>query len=281
MEKIKKLILRSLREGSTQLWRNKFLSLSTVLLGALIIFLINFIFSINFYADYSLKNLEKRADFTVPLRENYDAFLLGALKNELKEFHLELEIKAPQRFEEFKVPARIYLKFHNLEEVSNIFKVLKKVRYDPVVNSWDVDTEREFTNLITKLIKIRESMESAHVWLLGLFLLGGTLLGINTFRIAIFARKDEIYIARFVGANPKFITWPFLVVGFLLGTIASIMGILLFTFVLREINILPGSDIFLFLWNHVFSNEIILSALVGMTGAWIAIQRYLSGQYIK
>lgn len=281
MEKIKKLILRSLREGSTQLWRNKFLSLSTVLLGALIIFLINFIFSINFYADYSLKNLEKRADFTVPLRENYDAFLLGALKNELKEFHLELEIKAPQRFEEFKVPARIYLKFHNLEEVSNIFKVLKKVRYDPVVNSWDVDTEREFTNLITKLIKIRESMESAHVWLLGLFLLGGTLLGINTFRIAIFARKDEIYIARFVGANPKFITWPFLVEGFLLGTIASIMGILLFTFVLREINILPGSDIFLFLWNHVFSNEIILSALVGMTGAWIAIQRYLSGQYIK
>lgn len=281
MENIKKLIARSLREGSIQLWRNKFLSLSTILLGALIIFLINFIFSINFYADYSLKNLEKRADFIVPLRKDYDEFLLGALQNELKTFELETTIKIQEDFNEFEIPPRLHLKFNNLEEVENIFSVLKKTRYDAVVNSWDINTEREFINLINKLVKIRTSMEKANIWLLGLFLIGGTLLAINTFRIAIYSRKDEIYIARFVGADPKFITWPFIIEGVLLGIIASLVGILLFIFVLKEINALPGAEIFLFLWNQVFSNEILFSALVGIAGAWIAIQRYLSGQYIK
>ena len=281
MGNTKKLIIRSIREGVLQLWRNKFLSLSTILLGALIIFLINFIFSINFYADFSLKNLEKRADFTVPLRENYDAFLLGALQNELKKFDLEIELKNPEKFSDFKVPARLYLIFNNLEEVSHIFEVLKKTRYDKVVSTWDINTEREFTSLINKLTKIRSSMEKANIWLLGLFLIGGALLAINTFRIAIFSRKDEIYIARFVGADPKFITWPFLIEGCLLGITASLIGIIGFIFVLREINILPGGEVFLYLWNNVFSSEILFSALVGVVGAWAAIQRYLSGQYIK
>lgn len=281
MEEIKKLTVRSLREGFIQIWRNKFLSLSTVLLGSLIIFLINFIFSVNYYADYSLKNLEKRADFTVPLRKDYDEFLLGALKNELELFDLDLGIKKSESFDSFEVPPRIYLRFHDLEQVGNIFTVLKKIRYDSVVDSWDINTEREFTNLINKLVKIRVSMEKVNFWLLCFFLIGGSLLAINTFRIAIFSRKEEIYIARFVGADPKFITWPFLVEGFLLGIIASIVGIFIFILVLRKIDILPGGEIFLFFWNNIFSNEILFSSLVGTTGAWIAIQRYLSGQYTR
>ena len=69
MEHWKNLIWRSAREGTVQLIRNKFLSSTTVLLGALILFLLNFVFALHFFTDYSLKSLEERADFRVPLEE--------------------------------------------------------------------------------------------------------------------------------------------------------------------------------------------------------------------
>ena len=68
------LLQRSLREGSIQLWRNKFLSGTTIFLGALILFLLNFVFSIQYFADMSLQNLEARADFSILLQEDFVCF---------------------------------------------------------------------------------------------------------------------------------------------------------------------------------------------------------------
>ncbi len=279
MENTKKLILRSIREGAIQLWRNKFLSITTILLGALILFLINFVFAVQYFADYSLEKLESRADFTVPLRPDYDSFLLEALENELTEYNLAVNVYEAQKLEDFEVPTRLHLKFGDLEEVRDIFGVLKKTRYDPVVDTWDIDSEREFTNLILKLVLVRNTVEKASFWLSLIFLVGGIFLVINTFRIALFSRKEEIFIARFIGAEQKFIMGPFLVEGLLLGLMASIIAIFSFIFVLKKIEALPGGDIFLHLWNNIFSNEILISAVIGMLGAWIAVSRYLTGRF--
>jgi hypothetical protein len=86
---------------------------------------------------------------------------------------------------------------------------------------------------------------------------------VNTFRIVIFSRKNEVFIARFVGANTKFIAGPFLVEGCLLGIASSVIAIIVFTFVLQQIDILPAGEIFIHLWNSVFSFEILISGLVG------------------
>ncbi len=277
----KKLLLRSIREGTTQLWRNKLLSGTTILLGALILFLLNLVFSIGYFADYSLKNLESRADFTVPLRKDYDPFLLDALKNELNKFDLTVTIRTNKKLEDFEIPTRLHLVFGSLQEVKDVFKVLKKIRYDNVIGNWNTEGEKDFVNLIDKLHKIRTNIEKVSFWLSILFLAGGILLVINTFRIVIFSRKEEIFIARFVGADTKFIAGPFLVEGLLLGISASLIGIFAFIFVLREIEVLPGGEIFLYLWNNVFTEEILVSAGVGIVGAWMAIQKYLNGRFEK
>ncbi len=279
MKSIQKLILRSIREGTLQLWRNRFLSFTTILLGSLILLLINFVFAIQFYADTSLKDLESRADFAVPLRADFDSFDLEAMQNELGNFNLLSSVYQEMTVDGIQIPAHLKLKFGDLREVDDVFTVLSKTRYDSVVGVRDIDGEREFVTLINRLIKIRDSVEKASFWLSFLFLAGGILLVINTFRIALFSRKDEIFISRFVGADAKFIVGPYLVEGLLFGIISSFIAIFVFMFLLREINALPGGDIFMYMWDSVFSNEIMLASAVGIAGAWISVKRYLSGRY--
>ena len=269
-------LIRSLREGIVGFWRNRFLSITTILLGALILFLLNFIFSIKFFADYSLKNLESRADFTVPLREDADTFRLDGLKNDLKnKYNLELDIKEGKDFDDFSIPRRLHIKFLDITEVKEVLTTLQELKFDEVIGDWDAKGEVDFVNLIEKLLRIRVGVEKASIWLLLFFISGGILLAINTFRMMIFSRKDEVFIARLVGANSMFIAGPFLFEGFFLGVISSIIAIFSFIFVLQKITIIPSGEIFIYLWNYVFSYEILVAGLIGVVGAWIAVKKYL------
>jgi len=278
MKKWKKLLLRSFREGSVQLWRNKFLSGTTIALGAMILTLLNFVFALQFYADDSLSQLEARADFSVPLRTDFDSFEFDALKNEVQMYDVESELLPAQNFEDFSVPPRLHVKFKNLEAVESILEVLKKARYSEVIGDWDGVGERDFVNVVGRLLKLRKSIEKAALALVLLFLGGGILLVVNTFRIVLFSRRDEVFIARVVGAEPNFITGPFVVEGVLMGVTASILAIVIFVLLLKQIDILPGGNIFLHMWNNVFSWEILISGLVGGVGAWWSVRKYLYGR---
>ncbi len=278
-QKILAFLRRSFREGSIQLWRNKFLSLSTIGLGALVIFLLNFIFSIQFFADLSLKNIESRADFLIELRTDFDEFEFEAMENEFSIYDVETTFLEKESFDDFVVPPRLQIKFKNLREVDPVLEILKKPRYDAVVGNWDGAGERDFVTLISKLLRVRDGVDGAAKILIFIFILGGILLAFNAFRVGIFSRREEIFISRIVGASPNFIMAPFILEGILLGFIASFLAIFAFIFVLREIQILPGGEIFLFLWNDIFPFEILISGLVGATGATIAIRKYLSGKF--
>ncbi len=279
MKNWKALLWRSLREGSLQLWRNRFLSGTTILLGALILFLLNFVFSLQFFADFSLKDLQSRADFSVVLKSDFDAFDFEALKNEIRMFETEVQILPAEQFEDFEAPPRLHIRFLNLREVGSIFEVLKKPRYSTVVGEWDTTGERDFVTLIERLTQMRDSVHNAGLWFIFLFLGGGILLTLNTFRLMLFSRREEIFIARLVGADPEFIAGPFLIEGLLLGLASSMIGIFLFIFVLRQIDVLPGGAIFLHLWNNIFGTEILAAGLVGIVGASISVKRYLRGKF--
>ncbi len=278
-KKTQKLIIQSLREGSISAWRNKFLSMTTILLGALILFLLNVVFATKFFADHSLKNLEQRADFSITLRDNFDSFEFEAMRNELKEFNLEINIYEKEKFEDFSLPPRLHVKFNNLREVGTVLEIFKKTRYDTVVGAWDLVGEKEFVNLIGKLLRLRDGVETASFWLIILFLGGGILLAFNAFQITIFSRKKEIHIARLVGADPSFIVGPFLVEGFLLGILSALAAISLFIFVLVKSELPMGGEIIIYIGNGIITPEIFIAGGVGTLGAYLALRKYLIGKF--
>lgn len=284
---VKKIFKRSYKEGIEQLWRHKFLSFSTLGLGVLILFLLNFIFGIGYFLDISLKNLEQKADFSIPLQENYDEFEFQSLKNELNNYSVEINFLPAQLLgtgdeiweKDLTLPARVHVKFFDLSAVQEVLGIFKKARYQAVVSDINVQGEKDFSVVIATLLKVRKSVDNMSLFLTIAFMVGGVLLTMNTFRMTLFARRKEIFIARLVGARPSFIAGPFLFEGFLLGVLSSCLAIILFVIVLRNISILPGGEIFIYLWKNIFALELLLSGLLGLMGAWIAVARYIQGQF--
>jgi cell division transport system permease protein len=180
---------------------------------------------------------------------------------------------------EFSLPPRVHVQFQDITQVSDVFEIFKNARYTEVIGAWDGKGEQEFVRLVERLLALRQSVQGVAQFLVFVFLGGGVLLMVNTFRLVIFSRRNEIFIARLVGADPGFITGPFLMEGALLGLFSAMIAILIFTFILREIEMLPGGEIFLYLWNHVFLWELLAAGSVGVLGAWISTRKYLFGKF--
>jgi len=122
------------------------------------------------------------------------------------------------------------------------------------------------------------------VGLVGIGLVGLTVLFmiINTIRIAVYSRANEIEIMRLVGASDSFIRWPFILEGILCGLIGAVITVILVTAVWDPIQ---PAMVNLFQMPTAVSNQflatisVLLFAVglgVGALGSWISVRSYLS-----
>jgi cell division transport system permease protein len=117
------------------------------------------------------------------------------------------------------------------------------------------------------------------------FIIISVLVIFNTIRMAIFSRREEIYMMKLVGADGYFIRGPFLVEaqlsGMLSGVIASVIGYFGFRFFEPKLanyginidtvtNILDSNKIV-----FVIIAMILAGSIIGTISARLAVQRYL------
>lgn len=139
-------------------------------------------------------------------------------------------------------------------------------------------------SLVNKLLHTFKIIRNACLIAVGALILVSAFLIGNTIKITIFSRRQEIGIMRLVGTSNIVIKLPYLVEGFIIGVVGSIIPILLTIY---------GYDV---LYNYVggtlFTNLIVLvkpgvivyqaslvllifGGLVGMFGSISAVRRYL------
>ena len=125
------------------------------------------------------------------------------------------------------------------------------------------------------------------VGLVGIGLVGLTVLFmiINTIRIAVYSRANEIEIMRLVGASDSFIRWPFILEGILCGLVGALVTIVLVAIVWDPIQ---PAMVTIFQMPTAVSNQFLttLSVLllgvglgVGALGSWISVRSYLSAAH--
>ena len=83
-------------------------------------------------------------------------------------------------------------------------------------------TKSDGFNEAEKSIKIAKTIEVVSITVLFLVTVLGCFLMMNSIKLALYARRKEISIMKYVGATNNFIRWPFIVEGIIIGIIAII-----------------------------------------------------------
>ena len=105
---------------------------------------------------------------------------------------------------------------------------------------------------------------------------------INTVRMTVFARRDEIYVMRFVGAARWFISLPFLLEGVIIGAVSACASYFLLQWISGYMvqTVVDGLDLVTILPFSSYSHVILIGCFVigivsGIIGSTISIRRPL------
>lgn len=117
------------------------------------------------------------------------------------------------------------------------------------------------------------------------FLTISVLIIFNTVRMAIFSRREEIYMMKLVGADRSFIRGPFLIEAQLCGFISGLVSATLSYFGFKSITpVLESYEIDLSTFSNVFDTSwlvvffaamILLGIIIGSVSARLALKKYL------
>ena len=80
-------------------------------------------------------------------------------------------------------------------------------------------------SVVDKLLTITSVLSIGGLVVLGMMLFVALFIIVNTIRIAVHARRDEIEIMKLVGATDWFVRWPFIVEGMLVGAFGAIVAL--------------------------------------------------------
>lgn len=185
-----------------------------------------------------------------------------------------------------KMQATMRIKVHNIDNIESIKTIVETnpvfVEYLDAEMSPTYDVNQVEIATITSWASIART---GGIILAAVFLIISVLIVFSTIRMAIFSRREEIYMMKLVGADKGFIKGPFLVEAEICGVIAGVIAAVVcyFGFVMLAPNLSGyGIDVSAIL-NILESNKLILvflafvlsGLLIGRFSAGMAVSKYL------
>lgn len=117
-----------------------------------------------------------------------------------------------------------------LEDASYASNVTKAVEDMTGVES--VTNQQE---LIEKISRVVDFVQILGVILFFVFIGVSIFLIMNTIKLAVYSRRREVGIMKFVGATDWFIRWPFVIEGIIIGAIGSLLATAVLYFIYRGV----------------------------------------------
>ena len=300
-------IKRTFRAGLTNFWRNGFVSLSSLVVMFIALFIITSLIFMSAILRFSLQEIKDKVDINVdftPTASETDILSLQksieaisevssvtyissdmALVN-FKERHKDdaMTLQALDELDTNPLTASLSIKAKEPSQYEDIAKFLSGEGSAGTGNSI-VEKVNYLQNkvVIDKLTKITQAVDVVGFWLAVLFLIIAVIITFNTIRLAIFISKDEISVMRLVGASGQYVRGPFVVSGIMYGIVSATLVMLVFfglTYWLGNLsqNFFVGLDLFAFYLKNfgqifiiVFGSGIALGAI----SSYLAVHKYL------
>ena len=144
-----------------------------------------------------------------------------------------------------------------------------------------VDKINDRREVALKIDEIKDVAGLIFTWLMILLLVVSVFIIMNTIKLAVHSRREEISIMRYVGASGSYVAFPFVLEGMVLGVFASgiAFGLLYYIYKIFAVNILGGSGLITILPFASILYEIIIAFAVigiglGIVGSLISLRKY-------
>jgi cell division transport system permease protein len=122
---------------------------------------------------------------------------------------------------------------------------------------------KKVTDAIVAITGVLRTVGAAIILIVGVTVL---FIIVNTIRMAVMARADEIEIMRLVGASDAFIRWPFILEGLLVGVLGALVTLGLFALASQPISQAM---------NQIVAIVLGAGVILGGFGSWLSVRTYL------
>lgn len=300
-------LLRILRFGFKNYFRNIWLSIAASGIMVITILTISVLFLLNWVGDMTLNIVKDKVDISIFLRSDVSENEINQVRNKLlslsevktitfvskeealrnfQKKHQEnsLMLSSIMELDDNPLQPTLVVKARYPEDYSAIADHLQIEQFDNIVEKVNYEDNRD---IINKLTLISENLRKVGIGLSIVFGFVVILVVFNTVRLTIYTQKEEIKIMRLVGATNNFIRMPFIVEGILYGFIGGIIAFfILYPIVsysspfINEFLENQGIDITsYFIENIIFIIifEISVGIILGIISSYLAVRRYLRG----
>lgn len=302
-------IKRVFRTGFVNFWRNSFVSLSSILVMIITLFVIGSVMFMTTLLTSSLDEIKNKVDINVYFHlDTAEADILG-VKSSLETLPSVASVdyvSKEQALENFK-------KRHENDQLT--LQALEELDENPlggVLNVRAIDPS-QYENIaqflegeeglseagVPIIEKINYAQNKVAIDKLSRMIESGRLLGLiitlvlvtmsilitfNTIRLTIYVSREEISVMRLVGASNKYIRGPFVVVGIMYGVMAAMITLVLFypvTYWLGSAtqDFFAGINVFSYYVSNFPQIFLIIMGsgiAIGAISSYLAVKKYLN-----
>ena len=294
---------RTLKEGFQNFKRNGWLSVATISILTISLYLISLTFMIGITANLLLKNVQEKINISIYFSPGTEESEITAVKNKISVYReiksveyvskeqalsefLEMGSNDPaikQALDELgdnPLLASLVIKANQADQYDTINSAIENSDFREEISRINYDKNKTVIERLNKIVGFSKEIGI----ILGLiFVLIAVLITFNAIRITIYSHKQEFEIERLVGASNLYIRMPFIFEGILYGFSASVISIILLLITAKLISnfvqkaISESSLMSLYLSNFwsIFGILFLMGISLGVISSFIAIRRYL------
>jgi len=294
---------RIIRAGWLNLKRQSGLSFATIFIMTMTISLITAVYLLQGSTQFLVSYLQEKVDISVYFKEDSLEEDIIKTKEELTKISEVKNVEYISREEALNrfienhkddlvlieslvevgknpLPASLNIKSWQASQYEAVSSFLENSQFKNLIDKIDYRKNKE---IIEKVFEVSSGIKTTGIVFSLVLAAVVFLVAFNTIKLAIYSTREEISIMRLVGASNWFIRGPFIFQGVIIGVIATIATLLIFTVISFFLGpkteiILPGFNVFNYFKNNLFT--IILMQLVagiglGVASSWIAMRKYL------
>lgn len=301
-------VKRIFKSGFFAFWRNGFVSLSSVLVMVVTLFVIGSVIFMSAILTSSLREIKNKVDINVyftPVASEEDILSTQKTLENLPEVASVVYTSRDQALEDFKnrhqndegaltaldelddnpLGASLNIKAKDPSQYAGISDFLQGKNILSPEGSVIVEkvTYSQHKVAIDKLTLIINAVHRLGFILSLTLVLVSILITFNTIRLAIYISKEEIAVMRLVGASGSYIRGPFVIGGIMYGLVSGIITLIIFypvTFWLGKItkNFFIGLDLFTYYVKNLGMISLMIlgsGIIIGAISSFFAVRRYL------